>query len=196
MPCPSYFFPASEPDIPCGVGHHALRPFHFCIDGQVWFAVAVAVASHDPDSLPDVGGVFGTSRNNNRPRCVAIGFQVSKHLVEPQRDVTNNIFSKYPSGSDFANNSAHLRPEVTRIFVASLLPGVGKGLARVAAADEVDSTDSIPIQSVCCNVMDVVIAGDVRPMLGEDGTGERFDLTEGDGSHPGSLESETESADP
>jgi hypothetical protein len=87
----------------------------FCIDGQSWFAVAVGVASHDPDPLPDVGGIDGCSRNNNRPAGVAVGLQVSEHLVESHTDVTNNVFSNGPSGSDFANNSTHLRPEVARV---------------------------------------------------------------------------------
>jgi hypothetical protein len=110
--------------------------------------------------------------------------------------VTNNIFSKNPSGSDFANDSTHLRPEVARIVCASLLPGMAKGLAGIACADEADSTNSVSSQSLCRNVMDVVIAGDSRPMFGEDGTGERFDFTESNGSHSGPLESETKPADP
>jgi hypothetical protein len=139
-----------------------------------------------------VGRVNGCSRNNKRPPGVAIGFQISEHLVEAQGDVTSNIFSKYPSGSDFANNSAHLRPEVARIFVASLFAGVAEWLTRVATRDDSDVVDSVPIQSVCCNVVDVVIARDVRPVLCKDGTGEGFDLAESDCSHPGSLESEAE----
>jgi hypothetical protein len=33
-------------------------------------------------------------------------------------------------------------------------------------------------------------------MLGEDAAAERIDLAEGDGSHPGALEAEAETADP
>lgn len=40
----------------------------------------------------------------------------------------------------------------------------------------------------------VVVAGDVGPVLGEDAPTEGVDLTEGNGSHPGSFESEAEAA--
>ena len=142
-----------------------------------------------------MGSVFGASRNNNRPPGVAIGLQVSKDLVEAQGDVTSNIFSKYPSGSDFANNSTHLRPEVARIFMASLLAGVAVGLTRIATTDEIDSTDSIPTQSVCGDFVDVVIAGDGGPMLGKDSPGERVNFTERDSSHSSSFKAEREAAD-
>ncbi len=107
-----------------GVGKIARHPGCFCIDGQSWFAVAVAVASHDPDSLPDVRGIDCCSRNNKRPPGVAVGFQVSEHLVEAQGDVTSNILSNDPSGSDFANNSAHFRPEVAVVICAGSFAGV------------------------------------------------------------------------
>ena len=149
----------------------------------------------DPDSLSDVRGVLGTSRNSNRPPGVAVGFQVSEHLVESQRDVTNNIFSKYPSGSDFANNSAHLRPEVARVFRASLLAGMAEWLTRVAACDDPDVSDSVPSQSVCCNGVNVLVAGNIGPVLSQDGAGERFDFTEGDGSHSGSFQTKADAAD-
>ena len=46
--------------------------------------------------------------------------------------------------------------------MASLLAGVAEGLTRIATTDEIDSTDSIPTQSVCGDFVDVVIAEDIH----------------------------------
>lgn len=79
--------------------------------------------------------------------------------------------------------------------MASLLAGVAEGLTRIATTDEIDSTDSIPTQSVCGDFVDVVIAGDSGPMFSQDGSGEWFDFTERDGSHSSSFKAEREAAD-
>jgi hypothetical protein len=142
-----------------------------------------------------VRGIDCASWNNNRPPGVAIGFQVSKHLVEAQGDVTSNILSNDPSGSDFANNSAHFRPEVTVIRFACAPPGVTERLTGVSSTDEFDSSDSILIQSICCKGSYIVIAGDSGPVFCEDGAAVGVDLAERDSSHSGSLKSETEPAD-
>jgi hypothetical protein len=76
-----------------------------------------------------VRGVDATSRNNKRNCGVACTFQVRKHLVERQIDDPRHIFAKDPSGLELFNNSEHFRPEVTVVFLASALPGDGKGLA-------------------------------------------------------------------
>ena len=178
-----------------GVGKIARQPGCFCIDGASWFAVAVAVASHDPDPLPDVRGIDGCSRNNNRPPGVAVGLQVSEHLVEPQCDVTNNVFSNDPSGSDFANKSAHFRPEMARVLLASLFAGVRERLAGVAAADDIDGTDSVGSKSSCGEASHVVVTGDTGPVLGEDCATERLDFAERDGSHSCALEAERKATD-
>jgi hypothetical protein len=155
-------------------------------------AVDVGVASNDPDSVPSVLRVDGTSRNNKRPRGVADGFQVSEHIVECQRDETSNVFTNDPSRSRECNNAAHLRPEVAVVFLRSLLSGDAEGLAGESAADEIDS--SKPIQSVCVNAVNVVEAGDTWPMFSKHGSAVFVTFAECNGSHSGSLEAETESA--
>jgi len=85
-----------------------------------------------------------------------------------------------------------LRPEVAVVRFAFLLSGDTEGLTRESTADEIDS--SKPTQSACVNGMNVVKAWDARPVLGEDRTAVFISLTEGDRSHTGSFESETESA--
>jgi hypothetical protein len=56
-----------------GVGHQL--PWCFCIEGDIWFAVAVGVCNN-PDSIPSVVGVDGTSWKYKRPAGVAFPFQV------------------------------------------------------------------------------------------------------------------------
>lgn len=85
-----------------------------------------------------------------------------------------------------------MRPEVAVVLVRSLLSGDGKGLAGEASTDKIDS--SKPTQSVCVNPMDVTKAGNVRPVFAKYGLAELISLAEGNGTHAGSLESETESA--
>ena len=80
----------------------------------------------------------GASWNNKRPAGVALSLQVRKHVIEAHADVTSNIFSNDPSGPEFSHEPTKFRPEVTVIFLASALPGCGKGLAWVSAANNVN----------------------------------------------------------
>ena len=94
------------------------------------FAVAVG---HNPDPLPTVRSIDGTSRNTKRPCGVLTGFQVRKHSVEAHLNVSSNILSKHPTGPAFSHEPIHFRPEVAVIFLAALLPGDTKGLAWIPA---------------------------------------------------------------
>jgi hypothetical protein len=176
-----------------GVGNSAAQLGHRCIDGASWFALVVGVSSNDPDPVPSVSRIDGTSRNNKRPRGVAEGFQVSQHIIECQRDEASNVFAKEPSGSFECNNAAHFRPEVAVVRLCFLLSGDAEGLAGESSADEIDS--SKPTQSLCVQGTNIIEARDSRPVLAEDGSAELVSLAEGDCSHPGSLKSETESSD-
>jgi hypothetical protein len=84
-----------------------------------------------------VSGIDGTSRNNKRPAGVADSFQVRKHVVEFHSDDASNVLAKNPSGSRFANNAQHFRPERAVICRASSLPGNAERLARKSTCDEV-----------------------------------------------------------
>jgi len=156
-------------------------------------AVAVGVASNDPDPVSSVGSIDGTSRNNKRPRGVAETFQVSEHIVECQRDDPSNIFANDPSGSRECNDAAHLRPEVAVVRVRFLLSGDAERLAGEATTDEINGSD--PIQSICVEFADVTEDRNTGPVLTQDGSAELVGLAEGDGSHPSSLEPERETAD-
>jgi hypothetical protein len=75
-----------------------------------------------------VRGVDTASRYKERLDGVALVFHVSQHRVECQIDDPRHILAKHPSGPQLPDNSKHLRPEVTVIFLASLLPGEGERL--------------------------------------------------------------------
>lgn len=148
---------------------------------------------NNPESVPLVVSSSGTSRNNKRPRGVAETFQVREHFVEPQADVTSNVLAKDPSGSRECNNSMQFRPEVAVILMRSASSGDTEGLAGISTADEIDG--SKPTQSACINAANVPKVRNAWPALGEDDTTEIVGLAEPDGTHTGSLESETEAAD-
>jgi hypothetical protein len=155
------------------------------------YVCAVGVGSNDPEPVSSMGSSDGCSRNNKRPRGVAETFQVSEHIVECHCDETSNVFANDPSGSRECNDAAHFRPEVAVVLFAFLLACDAEGLTRETTTDEIDS--SKPTQSVCVNGVDIVEAGDIGPVLPQDGSAVLVALAEGDGSHPGSFESDTES---
>jgi hypothetical protein len=64
------------------------------------------------------------------------------------------------------------------------------GLAGKAATDELNGLS----QSICRKVADVRMDWDARPVVAKDLPALGVELAEGDGSHPGSLEAEAESA--
>ena len=84
---------------------------------------------NNADPVYSVRGIDTASCNNKRLRGVARSFQVKQHLVECQIDDTRHIFTKDPRGPEIRDNSKHFRPEVTVVFLASLLPGLTEGLA-------------------------------------------------------------------
>lgn len=97
-------------------------------------------------------------------------------MVEAQRDVTTNVFKKAPSGSFALNDFKHMRPEVTVICRAFLLPGNGKRLAGVACRDKVASPFVVKVSEVGDD-------GHSGPVMSEDGLAEGVDFGEGNGAN-------------
>ena len=118
---------------------------------------------HNPDPLPLVRGIDGTSRYTDRPDGVAETFQVSTHLVECQVDEPRHILAKEPSGPESVKAADHFRPEVTVIALACSLPGKTERLTGESSADKIDAGDVSPV-----DVCDVVVARRTRPVLLED----------------------------
>ena len=135
------------------------------------------------------------SRYIKRPRGVAQGFQIIKHGVEAQVDEANNVFSKHPSGPQFLDKPAILRPEGAVIFSTQSLPCDAVRLTGESSANNVDWRDSVCGKSFGGERSYVVITGDIGPALSQDGAAVRLDFAEGDCSHSGAFESEAKAAD-
>jgi hypothetical protein len=90
------------------------------------------------DALSFVRGIDTASWNKETLDFVTFRVQVRKHLVECQIDDSRHIFTKHPSGPEFPYNSAHFRPEVTVIVLASVLPGNGERLTWESAGNNVN----------------------------------------------------------
>jgi hypothetical protein len=78
---------------------------------------------------------------------------------------------------------------VTVIRRAALLAGDGERLTREPARDKVDPPNS-------GNSSHVVMAGDARPVLGDDCAAVGVPLAEGDGTHSGSFKPKAKAPDP
>ena len=146
---------------------------------------------HNPHSISSVRGVEGASWNNNRPCGVPFAFQLRKHIVECHLDDSSNILCKDPTGSCFFNNAEHFRPEVTVIFLASLLPGLTEWLARKSTCEEV-----CPSPLAAVKLPDVSDDRDAGPMSVEDSGAVVVLFAEDSGIIPGSIGCEGESSDP
>jgi hypothetical protein len=105
----------------------------FADGGSEEFCASFAVGvGHNENSISSVAGADGRSWYKKCLRGVTRPPQVSKHVVEPQSDVSSNIFANKPTGPDFLKDPLNFRPEMAVIFRASSLPGVGKRLAWVS----------------------------------------------------------------
>ena len=90
--------------------------------------------------------------------------------------MTSNVFKKAPSGSFALNDFKHIRPEVTVIFRAFLLPGNGERGTRVACGEEIASPFVV-------EGFNVVVDRHSWPVMSEDGLAEGVDFTEGNGAN-------------
>ena len=98
--------------------------------------------------------------------------QVKNRFVEPHIDEASNIFPKHPTGPQFGNNAAHLRPQVAVIRNATPFSGGGEGLAREAAGEDGDGFKSCFLKKrLLRECGDVPEFGHIRPMLLQDGIG-------------------------
>src|SRR5690606_12392125 len=162
----------------------------------ILFALGVG---HNKDPVPSVRGTDGSSRNNKRPCLVACVFQVRKHIVEAQTDVSSNIFSKYPSGPEFPHESKHFRPEIAVILRASSLPGNTERLAGVSSANKVNcspiANHPVFLQSLPRQLPYIRVNWHGWPMLFQHLLAVRFNFTKSDCLNPGPLCGQGHAAD-
>lgn len=124
------------------------------------FALGVG---QNPETLTDMRRIDGTSWNPKNCDLITKGFQVSTHLLDPQMEEAIHIFTKEPSGPENGETADHFRPEIAVVVGSLSLPGTREWLTGESSTDEIDRADVIP-----GNRTDVIVAGDVRPVLSED----------------------------
>lgn len=103
--------------------------------------------------------------------------------------MSRNIFGNNPPRPDTAYNSKHFRPEPPFILCAAALASFALSLAGIATANKLGCAGG------GIEFSDVVMTGNVGPMLGENAAAIGVDFAELHGSHAGVSESETEPAD-
>jgi hypothetical protein len=138
-------------------------------------AVGIILRGDDPDAVASVRGIDGASWNNKWDGLVSDAFQVRKAALEAHWLVNkaSHIFANDPPRPYVFNKGSHDRPEVTVIFCASLLPGNGPRLTWESPTDNINCSEFVGGDG-----FDIVVDGDVGPVLSEDGLGEGFSLAE------------------
>ena len=122
--------------------------------------------------------------------------QVKNRFVEPHIDEASNIFPKHPTGPQFGNNAAHLRPQVA--FIRKALPPSdrGKGLARESAGENGDGFKSCFLKKrLLRECGDVPELRHIRPVPVQEGIEALRPFTLADGLEPGRLRCQVQTAD-
>ena len=122
--------------------------------------------------------------------------QVKNRFVEPHIDETSNIFPKHPTGPQFGNNAAHLRPQVALIRKAPPLSCGGERLTGEAAGNDGDCFKSCFLKKrLLRECGDVPELRHVRPVLFQDGIRVIRPLALADGLEPGRLRRQVQTVD-
>lgn len=152
--------------------------------------------AHNPDTVASVASANGGRWYAVPLRIVPERGQISENSAKPPTKQRCDVLHDDVAGSKFANKSGVLCPEAAARAINSSTPaGRADVLAWKPAADDIGSNSICP-EPIGGEPSNVGVAGNVRPSLSKDASGERFDLTERDGSHSGPLEPEAEPADP
>jgi hypothetical protein len=163
---------------------------HFCIDGAVKLAFVVGVCTNPPTASAMVSPRL-SARNTARldSGIAEVGKKVRNTIQGGAFDVLGDDDTRLK----FSDEPGHLWPHVDSDTPPTRR--TREWLAREPAADGVNG-NSIGSKSICGEVADVMVAGHLRPVLGEDAAWELFDLAERDGLEPaGALQTERKAAD-
>lgn len=98
----------------------------------------------DEDPQPLMRRADLCRREQTRRRCVAHAPKLSQDSLEPESDVTGDVFEEDPLGAAFANDAGDVGPEVPRIVSAAALSGRAEGLARVSGQDGIEGAAEGP----------------------------------------------------
>jgi hypothetical protein len=92
----------------------------------------------DEDPHPFMRRADLSRREQARRRRVAHAPKLSQDDLEPEGDVTGDVFEKDPFGAAFADDAGDVGPEVAGVVIAAALSGRAEGLARVSGEDGVE----------------------------------------------------------
>ena len=92
----------------------------------------------DEDAQPLVRRADLCRREQARRRRVAQSPKLSQDGLEPEGDVTGDVFEKDPFGAAFADDAGDVGPEVAGIVGAAAFPGRAEGLAGISGEDDVE----------------------------------------------------------
>jgi hypothetical protein len=106
----------------------ALDPFQFCAAG--------VGQNEDPDPLMRRADL--SRREQARRRRVAQIPKLSQDGLQPEGDVTGDVFEEDPFGAAFPNDPGDVGPEVPGIIVTAALSGRAEGLAGISSEDGIE----------------------------------------------------------
>lgn len=92
----------------------------------------------DEDPQPFMRRADHCRREEARRRRVAHAPKLSQDSLEPEGDVTGDVFQEDPFRAAFADDAGDVGPEMAGIVRAATLSGRAEGLARVACEDGIE----------------------------------------------------------
>jgi hypothetical protein len=135
-------------------------------------AVQFRAVGHEPDPLPPVRGTNVVSTHHERPAGVACCFQVLDDFVSRESSDARDVLSNDPTGSELADESGEVRPEVALVRLRLLLSGNGEGLTGEAPAYDIDSSGN----RLSCERSHVSMNWHPRPVMREDFSREQLNF--------------------
>jgi hypothetical protein len=99
---------------------------------------ALGVGHSEPvQSLADVGGVHGESRDIDRPSGIAASLQISADSVEPiAASLARNLFSHDDSGPSGVDEAKEVGPQMPNVVDTGAFAGDRERLARTGAGPQ------------------------------------------------------------
>jgi len=142
---------------------------------------------HDEHPVTEVRGTKG-GRWNARPLCIVPEFgQVPEDLLRcsalDSSEESGHVLHEDVAGSKLANKAGVVGPEPAGVRLRLLEPGVTDGLAGESSGDDVDGFELGTVY-----LLDVPVAGNVGPMLGQHALAVRVVLDLPAGDHAGPLQ--------
>jgi hypothetical protein len=127
-------------------------------------------------------------------RRVSDSTQVTENKVESSGAQAGHVLGNHPLGPEVGDDVAHGPPEPPGVVLRQSETRVADRLTGETSSDNVHSGSvlgSPPLDGSA----DVVMTGNLRPVLREHSAAVGVDLDLADGGHPGSLQAELEAAD-